>query len=159
MNFKPVREIGQQQQGSALSSAADVVDNFETQSQADPTGFHVNVIEIGGTAQTANDNGADINAILVDTNSLNDTKIPDTISLAAINAEVDSALNTALPGTPTAGSINDYIKRVKFMICNKWTINETTGASDIHDDSDVLFSTKAGAFASLAGVTTREKVI
>jgi len=28
---------------------------------------HVDVIQVGGTAQTANDNGADINAILVDT--------------------------------------------------------------------------------------------
>jgi hypothetical protein len=47
-----------------------VVDEWETQSQADPTGFHVNVLEVGGTAQTANDNGADINAILVDTGNL-----------------------------------------------------------------------------------------
>ena len=53
-----------------LVSAADVVNEWETQSQADPTGFHVNVLEIGGTAQTANDNGADINAILGDTNEL-----------------------------------------------------------------------------------------
>jgi hypothetical protein len=53
-----------------LVTAANVVDEFETQSQADPTGFHVNVLEIGGTAQTANDNGADINAILTDTNEL-----------------------------------------------------------------------------------------
>lgn len=34
----------------------------------------------------------DVDAILVDTNSLNDTKIPDTLSLANINAEVDTAL-------------------------------------------------------------------
>lgn len=34
----------------------------------------------------------DIDAILVDTNSLNDTKVPDTISLANINAQVDTAL-------------------------------------------------------------------
>ena len=53
-----------------LVSAASVVNEWETQSQADPTGFHVNVLEIGGTAQTANDNGADINAILADTNEL-----------------------------------------------------------------------------------------
>jgi hypothetical protein len=53
-----------------LVTAANVVDEFETQSQADPTGFHVNVLEIGGTAQTANDNGADINAILTDTDEL-----------------------------------------------------------------------------------------
>jgi hypothetical protein len=51
-------------------SAAEVVDEWETQSQADPTGFHVNVLEVNGTAQTANDNGADINDILTDTNEL-----------------------------------------------------------------------------------------
>jgi hypothetical protein len=51
-------------------TAAAVVNEWETRSQADPTGFHVNVIEIGGTAQTANDNGADINAILLDTDNL-----------------------------------------------------------------------------------------
>jgi hypothetical protein len=51
-------------------TAAAVVDNFETQSQADPTGFHVNVMEQNGTAQTANDNGADINAILDDTDDI-----------------------------------------------------------------------------------------
>jgi hypothetical protein len=73
-------------------TAADIVDEWETQSQADPTGFHVNVLEIGGTAQTANDVGGDVNDILVDTNALNDTKIPDTLSLANINAQVDTAL-------------------------------------------------------------------
>lgn len=56
--------------GFSTHSAADVVNEWETQSQADPTGFHVNVMEVGGTAQTANDNGADINAILADTNEL-----------------------------------------------------------------------------------------
>jgi len=78
----------------------------------------VDVTYVSGTAQTANDNGADINAILVDTNSLNDTKIPDTISLAAINAEIDTALtdygaNTVVPdaaGTaPTAVEIRTEI--------------------------------------------------
>lgn len=56
--------------GMEAAAAAVVVDAWEAQSQADPTGFHVNVIEIGGTAQTANDNGADINAILVDTTEI-----------------------------------------------------------------------------------------
>jgi hypothetical protein len=45
-------------------TAAAIVNEWETQSQADPTGFHVNVLEVGGTAQTANDNGADINTLL-----------------------------------------------------------------------------------------------
>ncbi len=45
-------------------TAAAIVNEWETQSQADPTGFHVNQMEVNGTAQTANDNGADINTIL-----------------------------------------------------------------------------------------------
>lgn len=56
--------------GAAPLSASGVVDEFETQSQADPTGFHVNVMETNGVSQTGNDNGADINAILADTNEL-----------------------------------------------------------------------------------------
>lgn len=53
--------------GTTAPTASQIVDEWETQSQADPTGFHVNVLEVNGTAQTANDNGADINAILTDT--------------------------------------------------------------------------------------------
>ncbi|KKM87771.1 hypothetical protein LCGC14_1265590 [marine sediment metagenome] len=51
----------------AASAVTEITDDWETQSQADPTGFHVNLLEIGGTAQTANDNGADINTILTGT--------------------------------------------------------------------------------------------
>ena len=49
---------------TAAPTAEAVVNEWETQSQADPTGFHVNVKEVSDTAQTANDNGADINTIL-----------------------------------------------------------------------------------------------
>lgn len=45
-------------------TAAAIVNEWETQSQADPTGFHVNVLEVGSVAQTGNDNGADINTLL-----------------------------------------------------------------------------------------------
>jgi hypothetical protein len=45
-------------------TATAIVNEWETQSQADPTGFHVNVKEVNGTAQTANDNGADINTLI-----------------------------------------------------------------------------------------------
>lgn len=38
-----------------------------------------------------------------------ETRVPDTISLANINAEVDTALNTAIPGGPTANSINQRV--------------------------------------------------
>lgn len=81
-----------------------------------------------------------------------------TLTASDVNTEVDTAWDTAI-GTPTTGSRADYLKRMKFILCNKWTIDETTGDSDIYDDSDILFNTKVGAFASLAGVTIREKVI
>lgn len=61
-------------------AASEVVDEWETQSQADPTNFHVNVLEIGGTAQTPNDNGADINEILADTNELQLDDVPGLIA-------------------------------------------------------------------------------
>ena len=48
------------------AGATIIIDEFETQSQADPTGFHINVKEVNGTSQTANDNGADINLILAE---------------------------------------------------------------------------------------------
>lgn len=48
----------------AASACTKIINDFETQSAADPTGFKVNVMEINGTAQTANDNGADINTLI-----------------------------------------------------------------------------------------------
>jgi len=75
-------------------TASAIVNEWETQSQADPTGFHVNVLEVAGTAQTANDNGADINAILVDTG----TTIPDLVTARTILAAAyatATALGTA----------------------------------------------------------------
>lgn len=70
--------------GLSIPTAAAIVDEWESQSQADPTGFHVNVKEVNGTAQTANDNGADINEILTDTG----TTIPGT--LTTINGKLDT---------------------------------------------------------------------
>lgn len=82
----------------AVPTAAQNVDEFETQSQADPTGFHVNVKEINGTAQTANDVGGDVNEILLDTAVIGAlgaglTALPWN---AAWDAEVQSEVNDAL---------------------------------------------------------------
>jgi len=83
----------------ADAAAQKIIDEFETQSQADPTGFQVNVKEVDDTAQTGNDNGADINAILADTNELQTDDIPGDIaalndlSAAEVNAEVDTGLS------------------------------------------------------------------
>jgi len=126
-------------------------------------GSHSDVTDSSGGSVTINDEGLDTDqvttdtaAILVDTAEIANL---ENISAAEVLSEVNDALDAEMPGTPTPKSINDYIKRVKFITCNKWIIDETTGDSDIHDDSNVSFATKAGAFGSLANVTTREKVI
>lgn len=80
-------------------------------------------------------------------------------ALASINAEVDTALNTAIPGAPTAASINDYIVRIKYATCNRWDILEATGALEIFDDAGGSFATIAAAFSTLAGVTKRSKIL
>lgn len=56
--------------------------------------------------------GASVSAdIVVIDNFVDDleTRVPDTISLANINAEVDTALNTAIPGGPVANSVNERL--------------------------------------------------
>ncbi len=73
---------------TAVLSSEGIVDEWESQSQADPTGFHVNVLEVAGTGQTANDNGADINSILDDTDLIDDA----TSGLAKIAADVAAIL-------------------------------------------------------------------
>jgi len=119
--------------GSTPPTAAAIVNEWESQSQIDPTGFHVNVMEVNGTAQTANDNGADINDILTDTGSTLDTLIKDiptntemaTIE-AAIIAEVDAnetkidTVDTVVDGIQTdldnttdgLGALRTLIKRL-----------------------------------------------
>ena len=119
-----------------------------------------------GTAVTAIQNGlatpTNITAgtITTVTNLTNAPTVGDLTAVmkASVNAEVDTALDTAI-GTPTAKSILDYIKRLKFALCNKLEITEASGASEIFDDEDSSFATKAAAFTSLAGVTKREKII
>lgn len=91
-------------------TAAAVVNEWETQSQADPTGFHINQMEVNGTAQTANDNGADINTILVDVTGLNGDAMRGTNSAALASvctearlAELDGAnLPADIAAVPTA---------------------------------------------------------
>lgn len=80
-----------------LVSAADVVNEWESQSQADPTGFHVNVKEVNGTAQTANDNSADINTLITEMGKVpkSDGAVSwNATALAAIEAEALDALES-----------------------------------------------------------------
>jgi len=89
----------------ALPTATQVVDEWETQSQADPTGFHVNMIEVGGVLQTPNNMSGDINGILTDTSSTLQLMITDilvdtatTIPAAIATAQADLDTITGVDG-------------------------------------------------------------
>ncbi len=80
-----------------------------------------------------------IRAIYDDTNSLDGTKIPDTVSLANINAEVDTALGTTtyaeLSGVPAATStLADKINWLFILARNK--ITQTATTSTLRNDAD-----------------------
>jgi len=75
---------------------------------------HVDVIQVGGTSQTANDNGADINAILVDTAAMEATVekgVKDQLGLATGTTTGGSTThltaNTITPDWPLDGSWNN----------------------------------------------------
>ena len=70
-----------------ISGDATAADNCEA--MYDGTGY------IGGTIKLG-----------VDVDGLND------LSAAQVNAEVDTALNTAIPGSPAAGSVNERVKAI-----------------------------------------------
>lgn len=80
-----------------------------------------------------------LDAILVDTNSLNDTKIPDTISLANINAEVDTALDTAIAelgvAQPSATpSLRNAVMLMYMALRNKLDVQTSgTDSLEIHN--------------------------
>jgi len=53
------------------------------------------------------------------------------ISTAQVNTEVDNALNTAVPGSPTADSINERIKAIDDLITSSKIAAQVKGIDDI----------------------------
>ncbi len=72
---------------------------------------------------------------------------------------VENGLDTAIPATPTAGSINAYIQRMKWTGVNKMTIAEATGNTIVYKDNDVAEAANvAAAFSTDATTTTRKRL-
>ena len=121
------------------TAVTKIIDDFETQSQADPTGFHVNVKEVNGTEQTANDNGADINDILTDTSSTLDTLIKD------IPTTAELALRTLLAADYTVvGDLGTVQSGDSFAI-----VNGDHGLVSIQDDIDDIPNTAEFALRTM----------
>lgn len=124
---------------SELSSDATAADNAE--SFFDGTGYAGtnNVIPTVTTTGTAT-NLTNLPATAATAAEL--AKVPKSDSnvswnataLAAINAEVDTALNTAIPGSPTSDSINERVKTLDDHITADYSATEKA-AVDLLDDA------------------------
>lgn len=146
--------------GSALTAAA-IVNEWETQSQADPTGFHVNVLEVNGIEQTANDNSSDINEILIDT----DGTIPgliaalNNLSAAQVNAEVDDVITTdtgteedSVPAA--AAGLRAEVQLLYQALRNQLDVTNT--AKKVHNNAGAVVGSKA--LTSVAGTYSEAKM-
>lgn len=91
---------------------------------------------------------ADVASILSDTTVLVDTRIPDTISLANINAEVDTALDTAISelsqGVPTATpTVRTALMLMYMALRNKLDVaTVATDTLEIHSDDGTRIAQK-----------------
>jgi hypothetical protein len=163
-----------------LVTAAAVVNEWETQSQADPTGFHVNVLEVGGTSQTANDNGADINAILIDTavigalgagltaipwNSAWDTEVESEVTDALVAHNLDHLALTATAAADMTTEVadNTILSRILANGDTSAFVPSTDGLQLIRDkltdiETDTAEIGTAGAgLTDLGGMSTSMK--
>ena len=157
-----------------------------TAMQADPTDYHVNLKEINDTATqleqlmdltTGINADADLTSVVVDKSILSHVMTPaantDTYNAStdsletiggltaatAIEAAVDAALENAIPASPTANSINQYIQQLKWVLVNQMAITEASGnVEGKKDDDSTAAYTVAGAFVSAAGTTTRKRL-
>jgi len=134
---------------NSVSVVGEVVDQFEVVPAENTAGYPLmDVYSVGGTTQTANDNGADINAILVDTNSLNDTKIPQTLNLTASgNIGIDWA-NVENPTTAVDLSATDI------QLCDTVTTNTDMRGTD----SALLAASAPTNFGDLSITATTGRV-
>lgn len=75
-------------------------------------------------------------------------------ALAAINAEVDTALNTAIPGSPTADSINERVKAVDDKLPSK---SYLTGSDN--SDGDIELDEATGDITSTVKASVNAEVV
>jgi hypothetical protein len=132
-------------------TATEVVDEWETQALARPTGFRVNVMEVAGTGQTANDNGADINTLITEL-----AKVPksdgtaswNATALAAIEAEVNDAIDTAISELGVAAPTDTPTIRTGLMLLymmarNKLVVQTSgTDALEVYNNAGTKICSK-----------------
>lgn len=115
------------------------------------------------TAQNDLDTITGTSGVLIGTDAMDRSGTLDvntkTVTTGIVETEVDAALENAIPATPTADSINDYIQRLKWTLVNKMVVTEATGNTVIYkDDDSTEAASVAAAFTTDATDTTRKKL-
>ncbi len=78
---------------------------------------------------------------------------------ASIETEVDNAFENAIPASPVADSLNDYIQRLKWTLVNQLEVTEANGNTIVRKDDDATEAANvAAAFTSDATTTTRKRL-
>lgn len=95
------------------------------------------------------------NVTLVGTTTTN----TDMITVGDVTTGCNDSLNATIPSTPASDSINDYIKRMKFVMVNKMEITEASGDTTIYEDNDsTIYATIAAAYTSDPTTTVRKRL-
>lgn len=118
-DYTIVSDLGTVQTGDTYAALPT---NFSDLSITVTTG-RVDVASIAGTAQTANDNGADINAILVDTSTTLDGKI-NTIdtNVDSILVDTSTTLETHLTDIKGTGFVKDTNSLIDLPVATNYTV-------------------------------------
>jgi hypothetical protein len=81
--------------------------------------------------------------------------ITDLLTLAAINTEVDTALNTAIPGSPTADSVNERVKATDDKLPTNYIMGSAVlTAKDDEIDAIKTMTDKIGTVTNTGGTAT-----
>lgn len=161
----------------ALSAVEEIINNFETQSNIDPTGFKVNMMEVNGTPQTANDMSGDIDAILADTSAF-DTAAEWLGLLAAVDTDATSATHAATYITLEAGKAsNDAYNGMSIAVTDatdsntetrriedytsgrKVTFDRALSFTPVQDDIIRIYSMPYNIAAAIAGGTANTYIV
>ncbi len=117
---------------------------------------------VGNSAQYASsvNTRAKIRAALVDDNTRLDGSRLNTCPTTDTRAKIRAAiLSVALPASPTADSVGDYLQRLKYTLVNRMKIQETTGhTATFADDNTTVHASVDAAFTSAANITLRKKM-
>jgi hypothetical protein len=130
-----------------LADTADIQPNYATSAAQTTAQNDLDIITGADGVNLLSATQASIDAIEVDTNSLNDTKIPDTISLANINGEVVDVVNVdtiTLPGQtapPLAPTHRQALGWLYKNFRNRKKQNATTW--ELYNDAETVVDAKA----------------